>query len=376
MLTIKNSKGQQINVAEDVSPHRNVDTGELLGNDEFLNVLHKKYNGKLRGYELMKKNANGDIAADSQGYQYATDRMSFIRSKMVEQSFYEVLPSDFFTVIPGEGAFSQNIITNLSIKSAGGFRQGKIGTANNNSGLAVAQAGVVPVYTYVQNWALAIEYSIFDVNQAAFSGNWDPVEAKHRARKKDWDLGIQYVSFLGDLDDLTNFPGLLTQSSVNINLSLYPTNISSMSAAQLSAWVAGVIGAYQANCNYTVYPNRLAVPQDDFNGLGNLVPGTVGTYPISILEFLEKAFKAICGAGFKIMPLAYGIAAQNTAAGVNKQRCCLYRDDIDTLFLELPVDYQTTQVGTLNNFQFQDVAYGQYAGLTVLKPLQLLYLDH
>jgi len=376
MITIKNSKGQQINVAEDVCAHRNADNGELLTSGDFMEVLHKKYNGKVRGYDILKKNANGDIAVDSQGYQYATDRMSYIRTKYVEQSFYEVLPADYLTVIPGEGAFSQNIITNLSIKSANSFRAGKIGTGTGNVSLTKATAGVTPVYTYVQNWGVATDYTIFDVNQAAFSGNWDPIEAQHRSRKKDWDLGIQYVAFLGDLDDLTNFPGLLTQSQVNSNLSLYPANIAAMSAAQLSAFVAGAIGAFQANCNYTVYPNRLILPQDDFNGLGNLVPGTVGTYPISIKQFIEDAFKAICGSDFKILPLAYGIAARNTAAGVNKQRAVLYRDDIDTLFMELPVDFQTTAVGTLNNFQFQDVAYGQYAGVTVLKPLQILYLDH
>ena len=77
----------------------------------------------------------------------------------------------------------------------------------------------------------------------------------------------------------------------------------------------------------------------------------------------------------KIMPSAYGMATYNAAAGVNKARYVLYREDIDTLFMELPVDYQTTATGTLNNFNFQDVAYGQYAGVTVLKELEVLYFD-
>lgn len=368
MLTIKNSKGQTINVDE--RSFRD-ESGEVISAEDFGRAMNVKYNGKIDGYRLL--NANGDIAGDALAYQYATDRMTFIRSKSVEQSFYETNPADYFDVIPGEGAFAQNIITNISIKTAGGFRQGKIGTANNNTSLAVANAAITPKYTYVQNWALAIEYSIFDVNQASFTGNWDPVEAKHRARKKDWDLGIQNVAFLGDIDDLTNFPGIFTQPEVNSNLSVLTAKISSLSAADFATFVAAIVGAYQANCAYTVMPNTFIIPQDDFVGLATPVSSA---YPmISKLEYLEKAFKAVCGAGFKILPSAYGIASKNTVAGVNKSRYVLYHRDIDTLFMELPVDYQTTSVGTLNNFNFQDVAYGQYSGVTVLKPLEILYFD-
>lgn len=341
--------------------------------DAFAAEMEKKYNRKsFRGLEL--KNANGDISTESLAYQYATDRLTYIRSKMVEQTFYEVLPSDFFDVIPGEGAFSQNIITNVSIKTSGGFRSGKIGTAGHNSRLQVSDAAVTPVYTYVRNWALAVEYSIFDVEQSAFSGNWDIVEAKHRARKKDWDLGIQEVAFLGDLDDLTNYPGLYTQPYVNSNLTAITKAISSMSAAEFATFVATVLGAFLSNCNRTVFPNRFIIPQDDYVGLATPVSST---YPnISKLEYLQRAFDSIVPGGkVKIMPSAYGIASINTAASVNKARYVLYRQDIDTLFMEIPVDYQTTQVGTLNNFNFQDVAYGQYAGVTVLKPLEVLYFD-
>lgn len=370
MITIKNSKGAMVNVDE---RFRDAESGALISHDDFSQVLHKKYNGKLDGYRLL--NANGDIAGDSLAYQYATDRLSFIRSKMVEQTFYEVSPADFFQVIPGEGAFAQNIITNVTIKTGSGFNAGKIGTANNGSSLAVANAAVTPKYTYIRNWAMAIEYSIFDVNQAAFAGNWDPIEAKHRARKKDWDLGIQGVAFLGDLDDLDSFPGLYTQPNVNSNLTVITKKISAMSAAEFSTFVAAIIGAYLANANQTVFPNRFVIPQDDWAGLAAPVSEA---YPmVSKLEYLQKMFDAIVPGGkVKLMPSAYGMAQYNRAAGVNKARYVLYREDIDTLFMELPVDYQTTATGTLNNFNFQDVAFGQYAGVTVLKELEVLYFDY
>lgn len=341
--------------------------------EKFQHMMEQKYNTKkFRGLELL--NANGDIASSSLAYQYATDRLTYIRQRIVEQSFYEINPSDYFDVIPGEGAFAAQIITQASIMTSQSFRAGKINTAGHNSKLATADAAVTPFYTYIRNWALAIEYSIFDVQQALFTGSWDPIEAKEKARKKDYDLGIQEVAFLGDIDDLTNFPGLYSQSSVNINTTLIPADIQNMSTAQFSTLVAGLIGAFLTNCNQTRFPNMLIIPQNVYAGLATPVSQT---YPnLSMLSYLQQAFDMIVPGGkFKIMPCAYGMATYNTAASVNKSRYILMRRDIDSMFQELPVDYQTTAVGTLNNFNFQNVAYAQYAGVTVLKPLEILYLD-
>ena len=342
--------------------------------EQFQALMEQKYNTKkFRGLEL--KNANGDINSSSLAYQYATDRLTFIRQRTVTQSFYEVLPSEYLDVIPGEGAFSAQIITNATIQTAGGFGQGKINTGKGNARLGIADAAVLPVYTKVQNWALAVEYSIFDVEQSLFSGNWDIVEMKHKARKMDWDLGIQAIAFLGDLDNLTDYPGLYTLPNVNIDTTTITKNISSMSAAEFSTFVAAIVGKFLANCNQTRFPNMFIIPQDDYVGLA--VPVS-STYPnISMLSYLQQAFDAIVPTGkVRIMPSAYGMTAYNTAAGVAKQRYVLYRKDIDTVFMEIPVDYQTTAVGTLNNFNYQDVAYGQYTGVVALKPLEILYFDH
>ncbi len=342
--------------------------------DKFQHMMKEKYNGRtnFRGLELM--NANGDISSSSLAYQYATDRLTYIRSRIVEQSFYEVNPAEYFDVIPGEGAFSAQIVTQASIKMGQGFQAGKINTAGHNSKLAIADAAVTPFYTQIRNWALGIEYSIFDVQQALFTGSWDPIEAKERSRKLDYDLGIQAVAFLGDTDDLTNFPGLYSQSTVNINTTLIPADMQNMTTAQFSAFVAGAVGAFLSNANQTRFPNTLIIPQDVYAGLATPVSQT---YPnISMLQYLTQAFNMIVpGGNFKIMPSAYGMATYNNAAGVNKSRYILMRRDIDTLFMELPVEYQTTATGTLNNFNFQNVAYAQYSGVTVLKPLEILYID-
>ena len=43
--------------------------------------------------------------------------------------------------------------------------------------------------------------------------------------------------------------------------------------------------------------------------------------------------------------------------------------------MNIPLDYVTTQFNTLDNFNFQNVAYGQYTGTTIFRPLEVLYFD-
>jgi hypothetical protein len=276
-------------------------------------------------------------------------------------------------VLVGEGAFSSNIITQMSIKTAGNFKQGKLLTANMNSKFPIADAAVVPQTTKVMNWGVGTEYTIFDVNQALFTGTWDPIEAKQKARKKEFDLGIQEIAFLGDVAD-TDYPGLLTSTTINTNATRITQLISALSAANFAGLIGGIIGDYLTNCDYTAMPTDFILPTSDWAGLG--VPVSQ-TYPnISMLNYLQQTFNAIVPGGITLRPLAYCIPAKNKTAlnvGTGYTYYMLYKKDIDTQFMEIPVNYTVTQVGTYNNFQFQDVAYCQYTGVTVLKPLENLY---
>ena len=342
----------------------------LMTPDEFSREMVTKYNRKtFRGMSL--ENADGDIAVTSEAYQYATDRLTYIRARYVEQTFYTVAPADFFSVIVGEGAFSQNIITQVSFKTTGNFKEGKLNTGNMSSKVNIAEAGVYPITTQIQNWALGTEYTIFDVNQALFAGSWDPIEAKQKSRKKDFDLGIQAISFLGDSGDNTNFPGLLTNPNVTANATRITALISAFgtNVAGFATFVGGVLGDYLTNCAYTVMPNKFILPTNDWAGLA--VPVSP-TYPnISMISYLKQSFDALVPGGVQLLPLAYGVPANNTTE-LNKTMYMLYHDDIDTLFMEIPVNYTVTQVGTYNNFSFQDVAYCQYSGVTIMKPLEVL----
>jgi len=180
---------------------------------------------------------------------------------------------------------------------------------------------------------------------------------------------------LGDATD-TRIPGLLTNTNINTNTSLITAPISSLSAAGLQTFVTTLIQTYFANTNSTAMPNRFVIPYADWTGLPALTPGTVGTYPVPIIQYLEEAFTravAPMEKEFKIMPLAYCDAANNPA-GLHYYM--LYRDDSESLRMDIPVPYTTTQPNSNDNFSFADVAYGQYTGLNVYRNLETLRFQY
>jgi hypothetical protein len=187
----------------------------------------------------------------------------------------------------------------------------------------------------------------------------------------NWDLGIQKIAFLGSATD-PNVPGLLTNPNVTVNTSLITAYINSLNATNLQTFVTSLVQTYFANTNSTAMPNRFVIPYADWTGLPALTPGTVGTYPVPLIEYLEKAFKMAVAPyekDFKILPLAYCDAANNPS-GLHYYM--LYRDDDESLRMDIPVPFTTTQPNSLNNFSFQDVGYGEYTGMVFYRNLEIL----
>ena len=76
---------------------------------------------------------------------------------------------------------------------------------------------------------------------------------------------------------------------------------------------------------------------------------------------------------FQIISTQYNDLGANDL-GVN--RYALYRNDSRTLEMNIPIDYTSTSFGTVNNFDFSSVAYGQFSGVIAKRPLEIYYLDH
>ncbi len=322
------------------------------------------------GYD--RNNAVGDVADLATGYQIAIDTLTYIKKKTTDQKFYKEPPADYMPVVVGEGAFSNQLLTNRTYSNAGDFEQGIIKTGSSNARLSSANISIDGVTSAVANWALQIGYTIFDVEQALRANNWDMIEKLHKARKENFDLGFQKTAFLGVSTNQTNFPGLLTNPNITTNTSLITALINSLSASNLQTFVTTLIETYFANTNSTALPNRFVVPYAEWLGDPALTPGTVGTYPVPLIEYLEKAFKKAVSRmekDFQIMPSAYCDAANNPS-GLHYY--LLYRFDDETVRTDMPVPYTTTQPNSLDNFSFQDVAYAQFTGTNVFRNLELL----
>lgn len=321
------------------------------------------------GVSLLNSTQGVDTAGF--GYQRAIDTLTYIKTQLTEQVFYKINPMDYMPIVVGEGSFAQSILTNLTFSTSGNFVEGIINQGNNNDQLAKANVGISSITVPVFNWAKSIDYSIFEIEQALQANSWDLIKSKHDARKENWDLGIQQVAFLGLQGQADSAAGLLNQPNVNVNTALITGLLNSMSVADYTTFISDIVETYRLNTNRTAYPTHFIIPEDDFNGL--VVPYSPEFPMISKLKYLQDAFAALGMAGIKIMPSAYAIPANNADYGLNKHVYTLLNYDPRSVRMDVPVMITSTQPNTLNNFQFQDAAYGQFTPVMAYKPLEMLY---
>jgi hypothetical protein len=311
------------------------------------------------------------------GYEVDITTLTTIQKKITEQKFFEIAPADYLPLVVGNGAWSSNLLTYLSYSLAGSFEQGNLNTGVDTSRLASADAGVSSVTVPVVNWAMGINWTIMDLAQAAKAGNWDLVTAKERARKINWDLGIQQIAFLGSATNAA-VRGLFTQAGVAVNTTVITKAISSMTPAELKVFCATVLDAYRTNCNRSAWPSHFVIPEGDYLGLAS--PAS-SDFPIrSTLDLLEETFKVMTKKDFKILPCAYGDASNPQHAAISsiagKNVYVLLNYEETSLRMDIPVDYTNTLANSLNNFQFQNVGYGQYTGAMAYRPKEMLYFQY
>ncbi len=310
---------------------------------------------------------------NSLGFDLNITTMTAISKKVVEQKFFEIAPSDFMPVKVGDNAWASQITTYREFSVGDDFEKGILNTGGSQTRLAAVGTAIDSLSIQTVPWAKEIHWAIPELKQAQFSGNWDLITAKERSRKKNWDLGIQKIAFLGSATN-TSILGLFTQTTVNSNTSLITKKISSMTDLEFQTLVTGLLEAYHLNANRTQMPTHFIIPQDDYNGL--VTPVNVNfAMSGSKLEYLQKALAAATGnSNFKILGNSYAMQSNNTAV-INKNRYVLLNYDEDSVNMNIPVQYTNTQQNSINGFQFQNVGYGQFTGVLAYRPLEMLYLD-
>lgn len=305
------------------------------------------------------------------GYEVDITTLTTIVKKVSEAKYFQIRPSDYLPVRVGEGAWSSNLLTYLSQDVNSPFAAGVLNVGIDSARLASGDTGITSLSIPVKNWAKQNSWTIMELQQAAKAGNWDLVTAKEATRKRNWDLGIQKVAFLG-LDGDASALGLLNQAGIPFDTTTITKAISSMTTAELKTFCYTILNVYRARNNRTAYPTHFIMPESDYLGLA--APASAD-FPIrSVMAVLLETFQVMTGnKDFKILPLAY---ADQAYSGQAYQQYVLLNYDDASIRMDIPVDYTNTLANSLNNFQYQNVAYGQFTGVLAYRPLELMYFKY
>jgi hypothetical protein len=333
-------------------------------------------------------NSDGSVDSSNLAVQYFMESTSFIRAQVISQKFYEVSIPDFMSVDKGTGGWQNEIITNATGIIGGTFAAGT-GPADNAGPTNIPRVDVAiyPFRQRIKTWKGGYGYAIDEVNQALAANNFDLITARMKANRKLASLGLQDVAFLGLETDLTDFPGLYSNSGVTVNTSLITAPLSSYSnnPAAFQAFIAGLLAAYATNANYTATPDTFLVPYADFMGLG---AATSASFPIgTMIKYMLTVFKELTGnEGFRILPSRYGMADRNAgfwnSNGTN--RYVLYNSarlgvgsgDGLTVKMDVPIDYTLNPAMSADGFNWNGVAFLRFGGGQIYRIPEVLYLDY
>lgn len=308
------------------------------------------------------------------GFDIDITTMTGISKKISAQKFYEIPFADYLPVKVGENPYSSKILIYREFATGGDFEQGIINQASAKSSLAQMSAGVDSVQVPTRAWAKEIAWTHFELAEASRAGNWDVVSAKEKSRKKNWDLGLQRLAFLGLNGDSTML-GLFNQSGITTNDATRITQpISQMAPGDLKIFLAGILDDYRVNCSRTAWPTTFVIPESDYLGLA--APASA-EFPMNVtLDLLQKMFQIMTmNPNFKVLPCKYADKGSTDAVSSTKQYYALYNADEESLVMNIPVNYQNTLANTVDGFRFQNVGFGQIGGVLAVRPSELLYFS-
>ena len=346
--------------------------GKQLSSDTLVNSLINTKAG-LEGKNHVLRNAA------PAGYEQAISTLTQIKTDIISQVFYTVGEnqgglSAFVPIKTGEGAFTEESLYYRNFKLDGNFASGIMGQgAGTRKGKTNVGYDSVRLPNFF--WSGEMDYSIIELEQANrnMGSVINLITQREEARKTEWDIGIQDTALVGqpELDDID---GLLTLSGITTDVATLTKPISGMTPTEINTFVKDLVKVYFQNTNNTKFPDTFCIPTADFLGLPTFV---AENQPMqSKMNFLQAAFQQqTSNPGFKVIHSAYNNKdfSQNPL-GVN--RYVLYRNSNQTLEMNIPIDYTTTTFGTVNNFDFTNVAYGQFSGIIAKRPQEIYYLDH
>ena len=323
-------------------------------------------NARLQKEARFINDANAGIKID-------IDTLTHIFRKVVKQKKYKIPFADYVPVTVGEGAWQQTITTYTSFNPSGSFFDGITDIGSGDARKPQVETQVKSVDVKVFNWAKEVKWTLMELfHSQAGRTQWDIVEAKALARKENWDLGLQEVAFLGHPTDKRCL-GLLTQAITPDTTLLTNGEISTLTHEQLNSFASAAVEAYRVRTNRTEWPTHFGVPESEHN---KLVGFTNSQFPILTKKGqLERAFQDATGnKQFKVVSNAYA-DPDHTNGRLTKKRYYFMNMDESSIRMDIPVDFNSTIASSMDNFTFQNVAYGQFTGVMLYRPNELMYLQ-
>lgn len=311
-------------------------------------------------------------------YKQEINTLTFLDNRVINQKFFEINIPDFIDIDEGNGAGADEIFNFQTFDNAGDGFEGFQVDISNESRMPTVDIEYNGRYDKRKLWNKKVSYKITDLIKIKAilmkpqeQRNFDVIEKKLEARKRNFDLMLQENAFLGN-PVFNDIKGLLNNANVAVDTTLLTTSIGSLTDAQFNVLVGNIIAKYIQQTNYSALkPNRLIIPYSDFLSLTQF--NSVQFPMMSKLEYLEDVFKkATLSDDFKILPSPYAEASKN---GTANNIYVLYRKDPDVLVLDLPIPYTTTQFGTIDNYTFYNVGYGQVGGVRIFRPQEVLYIS-
>lgn len=313
---------------------------------------------------------------NSLGAEQSITTLTQVLPTIIEQKYYEVPLADYVDIEVGQGNPFATTLFNWTTGIVGSdFEAGLINMTSAHSNTVADDIAVEPIERKVVSWKKNVDYNI--LQEGIFNAgttNMDLVQAKYRARKKEYDLGLQNVLFFGLKSD-ARVKGLLTQTNVTPDTQLITKKLSDMTSSEFTSFIANLLARYQNNCDFTTMPNRFVIPQDDYVGLCAF---TSDAYPVAgstRLQVLENAMKMYVP-DFKVLGSAYAMKSRNAGVtGLNKNRYVLFKKAPDTIIMDVPLDFTVTLPSTANGFDYTSAAYSRFTGVNLLREKELMYFD-
>lgn len=330
------------------------------------------YHGMSRDSAIKNSGIRVRQEIKNAGFSVDITSLEGIRKRVTDERFYIIKPSDYIPISVGEHAFADDILTYTVEKRTGNWRTKIFDPGNPAPRIGKGDVKFNDVRIPTRYYIGETSYNLIDIQQGRRAGSWSLIEMRERTIKEDWREAIQEVAFLG-FDSTVR--GLLNLEEVELNTDtdIIGEPISEMNEADFKTLTGAIIPAYYKNANNTMYPNRFIMPTDDFLGLHQSVSGTFNNVT-KYQRLLETFISSTGRKDFKILPLSYA-EFENSRGVLTQDMYVLLNYDPSTIKMDIPVDLISGIRDTVNGFEYSSVSYGQFSGVGIYRPLEVLYFQ-